>query len=84
MSADILPTKIEVNAYSGYKANERPLSFLYRQEKIEVEEVMDKWYGVESDYFKIRANDGKVYLIKWNRILDVWTLEKMIESVRRQ
>ena len=82
MSADIC-TKIEVDAYSGYKANERPLSFLYQQEKMVVEEVIDRWYGVESDYFKVRANDGKVYLIKWHRILDVWTLEKIIERMGR-
>ena len=81
MSKDILPVKIEVVAYSGYKANERPLSFVYQQKEIEVEEVIDRWYGFEHDYFKIRANDAKVYLIKWHRILDLWFLVKIMERM---
>lgn len=81
VSKDILPAKIEVVAYSGYRANERPLSFVYQQKEIEVEEVIDRWYGFEHDYFKIRANDAKVYLIKWHRILDLWFLVKIMERM---
>lgn len=81
MSQDILPVKIEVVAYSGYKANERPLSFVHQHKEIGVEEIIDRWYGVEHDYFKIRANDASVYLIKWHRILDLWFLVKIMKRV---
>ncbi len=71
---DHLPKKIEVTAYSGYKANERPLSFAVEGERLEVKEIIDRWYGVESDYFKVAASDGRVYTLKWQRLLDVWLL----------
>ena len=70
-------------AYSGYKANERPLYFVVDLQKLEVKEVIDRWYGLEHDYFKVRAGDGRVYLLKWHRSLDIWFLVKVIERIGR-
>jgi hypothetical protein len=35
---------------------------------------------VESDYFKVLGTNGCVYLLKWNRSLDIWFLEKRFEK----
>ena len=72
MSRESQGRKIEVIAYSGYKANERPLYFVLDERKIEVNNVLDRWYGQDHNYFKVLASDGLIYLIKWNRSLDVW------------
>ncbi|RLC30283.1 hypothetical protein DRH13_04565 [Candidatus Woesebacteria bacterium] len=66
--------EITVVAYSGYKANERPLRLLIDEKDLEVEQIIDRWCGVEHDYFKCLANDGQVYLLKWHRIHDQWFL----------
>ena len=68
--------KIEVIAYSGYRANERPLYFVLEQKKLEVRKVLDRWLGQEHDYFRVLAGDGGVYLLKWHRYSDVWFVEK--------
>ena len=81
MSIDSLPKKIEVVAYSGYKANERPLYFILDQKRLEVKNIVDRWYGVEHDYFKVLADDGKVYLLRWHRSLDLWFVENIIERL---
>ena len=73
-----LPKKIKVEAYSGYKANERPLCFFIDDLRLEVRDIIDRWYGEEDDYFKVLADDGKMYLIKWNRELDYWALERIL------
>lgn len=75
-----LQKEIEVAAYSGYKANERPLSFILDQEKHTVKDILDRWYGAERDYFKVLANDEKVYLISWDRGPDKWFLDKIFEK----
>lgn len=75
------PKRVEVIAYSGYKANERPLSFVLDGTRLEVKDVVDRWYGVESDYFKVLAGDGKIYLLKWQRYLDVWLLVHVSEKM---
>jgi hypothetical protein len=75
------PKKIEVVAYSGYKANERPLYLILDKQRLEVKKTLDTWYGVEHDYFKVLTEDGKLYLLKWNRSLDVWFIEKVLERL---
>lgn len=72
-----LPKKVDVNAYSGYKANERPLSFAIGGKKLDVQEIIDRWYGVENDYFKVLASDGRIYLLEWQRLSDVWLLVRV-------
>lgn len=81
MQREGLPKKIDVSAYSGYKANERPLSFVIDNEKREVRDVIDRWYGEEYDYFKVLADDGRVYLLSWQRNLDQWLLVKVFERM---
>jgi len=75
------PKKIEVVAYSGYKANERPLYLVVDEQRLEVKKTLDTWYGEEHDYFKVLADDGKVYLLKWHRFLDMWFIEKILERL---
>ena len=68
--------EIEVTSYSGYKANERPLYFVLEQQQLEVKQVKDRWYGQDHDYYRVLADDGRVYLLKWHRPLDIWFLVK--------
>ena len=60
MSEQMLPKKIEVVAYSGYKANERPLYFVLDKRKLEVADIIDRWYGVEHDYFIARKYGSQI------------------------
>lgn len=69
---------IQVSCYSGYKANERPINFTVRGRNLLVEEIIDRWYGVNHSYFKILANDQKIYLIRYDQDEDLWTLEKIM------
>lgn len=69
---------IHVSCYSGYKVNEKPRDFTLRGRKLLVEEIIDQWYGINDDYFKVLANDNKIYLIKYNHNEDRWTLEKIV------
>ena len=70
---------IKVSCYSSYKANERPINFTVRGRNLLVEEIIDRWYGVNHSYFKILANDQKIYLIRYDQDEDLWTLEKIMD-----
>ena len=50
-------------------------------EKKRINNIVDRWYGLEHDYFKVAADDGKVYLLKWHRSLDVWLLVRVFERL---
>jgi len=75
---DIRPKVIHVSCYSGYKADERPVKFTLRGRKLVVEEIIDRWYGPHDSFFKVLADDKKVYLIKYDQDDDLWTLEKIM------
>jgi hypothetical protein len=70
---------IEVECYSGYRVNERPLAFIHRGRRWAVAEVIDRWYegGVRPgapalDYFKVRTSEGKIFLLRYNTLFDAW------------
>ena len=67
--------KVEVEAYSGHKADERPLRFRLGERWLSVEEVVDRWYDPEAVYFRVRADDGAMYILRHVEATDVWTLE---------
>lgn len=71
---------IKVIGYSGYKANERPLRFTVNDESLEVEKILDRWAGQKHDYFKVLADNGRTYLLKWQRLSDIWFLVKVMQS----
>jgi hypothetical protein len=74
MPRDELQKGLKVIAYSGYKANEKPLRLILGDKKLEIRRVVDRWVGEDHDYFKCLADDGQIYLLKWHRMRDQWTL----------
>jgi hypothetical protein len=80
MSSDLLFQEVKVAAYSGYRANERPLYFVLDQMRLEVEKTVDRWYGTDHDYFKVQADDGRLYVLRWHRSLDRWFVKEIIEG----
>ena len=67
--------KVTVEAYSGYKANERPCRFVLEDRSYEVVEILDRWYGPESLYFKVKAEDEGFYILRYESYQDEWSLE---------
>ena len=56
--------RVEVECYSGRKPDERPVRFRLGGHEYMVEEVLDQWYGPEGVIFKVRADDGNVYILR--------------------
>ena len=59
-----MPLRVYVDAYSGYRANERPSQFCLDDEVFEIANVEDRWYDPNAEYFKVRTIDGKCYLLR--------------------
>jgi hypothetical protein len=66
---------IQVDAYSGYKANERPRQFTLDEEIYEIAAVLDQWYQPYATYFKVQSNERKIYLLRYDEEADEWTLQ---------
>jgi hypothetical protein len=67
--------EIRVECYSGRKADERPVRFQLGNRRYTVEEIVDQWYGPNATYFKVRADDGNLYVLSHDETADRWDLE---------
>jgi len=74
--------KLRVECYAGHKADERPVRFQMNDRDYFVEEVVDQWYGPDDAYFKVRADDGNLYILRraTSEAENTWSLV----SFRRQ
>src|SRR5688572_26782237 len=75
--------RIHVEAYSGYRANERPLSFSLDiaigengvTGVYDIDAVEDRWYEPHTEYFKVRTVEGKRYILRYAEADNQWTLQ---------
>jgi hypothetical protein len=74
---------IHVRAYSGYRANERPISFSLDiaigengvTNVHDIDAVEDRWYDPNAEYFKVRTVEGKRYILRYDGRDGQWTLQ---------
>jgi hypothetical protein len=73
--------QIDVSTHSGFKADERPVSFIWRGRHYRIDAVIDRWYegGIEAgapalNYFKARTDTGSQYLLRYNSLFDAWAI----------
>ncbi len=71
MSAEI---EVNVECYSGYRGEERPQRFSLGERMIEVEEIIDQWHGPDYRYFKLKGDDGGIYILRNEQTADRWEL----------
>jgi len=76
---------IRVECYAGYRAEESPRRFFIGKREVGVVEIIDRWLDPAHSYYKVRADDGGIYILRfepasgsWNMILfNSGTLEEM-------
>lgn len=67
-------TTIQVECYAGYRAEESPRRFFIGHRKIEVSEIIDRWLDPNHSYFKLRGDDGGIYILRYEQASDIWEL----------
>ncbi|MFQ5666095.1 MAG: hypothetical protein ACE5I7_06640 [Candidatus Binatia bacterium] len=66
--------RVKVDAYAGHTANERPLRFVLGDRTLAVRDILDRWYSETERYFRISADDGNLYVLKYRDRDDCWEL----------
>ena len=65
---------VRVECYAGHRPDERPTRFFLSDRRVEVVEVLDRWIGTDHRYFKVRGDDGDVYVLRQDTEADCWAL----------
>ena len=80
--------ELHVECYSGYRADECPRRFAFAGKAgaptHQVEEVLDQWYGVGYQCFKVRADDGNIYILRHQLSEDCWSLDSFRRAGEEQ
>lgn len=65
---------IRVDCHAGYRAEEIPRRLFIKERPIQVVEVLDRWLAPDHRYFKVRGDDGGLYVIRYDVEADRWEL----------
>ncbi|MCK4536368.1 MAG: hypothetical protein KAT93_05105 [Desulfuromonadales bacterium] len=65
---------VRVECYAGYRGEETPRRFYFGKRCIEVATVIDRWLAPDHRYFKLRGDDGGLYILRHDTIAQRWEL----------
>jgi hypothetical protein len=73
--------KIRVHAHSGYRAEERPISFWLGEKRISIKRILRSWYeegakagGGARSCFQVEGEDGRAYTLCYQQKEAAWYL----------
>ncbi|MDA2929352.1 hypothetical protein MYX84_05295 [Acidobacteria bacterium AH-259-O06] len=55
---------VTVQCYAGYKGEQEPKRFSLAERWLEVEEILKKWREPAAEFFRVRASDGRIYVLR--------------------
>jgi len=65
---------IGAECYAGHKGEETPRAFTLGDRRIAVQEILDRWLAPDHRYFKVKGEDGHVYIIRHDTATGRWEL----------
>lgn len=65
---------VRVECYAGYRAEESPRRFFIGKREINVIEIIDRWLDPAYSYFKVRGDDGGIYILRYGQDSDSWEM----------
>ena len=70
---------VTVQCYAGYKGEQEPQRFLLGEHWLEVEEVLKEWREPAAVFFRVRASDGGIYVLRRsvNATPNNWSIESV-------
>jgi hypothetical protein len=66
--------RIVVECYAGYREEETPRALRIGDRRVQVVEVIDRWLAPDHRYFKVRGDDGAIYVVRYDAERDEWEL----------
>lgn len=61
-----------VECYAGYRYPERPRAFVWEGERVAVEEVERQWRTPAGPAFRVRAADGRRFILTYDEAAGAW------------
>jgi hypothetical protein len=75
-------TALRVGCYAGHRADAEPRLLHIGRREVAVTGIIDRWLDPRHRYFKLRGDDGGIYLLRQDTIEDRWEMT-LYDRVRR-
>jgi len=66
--------KLRVECYAGYRGEQEPRRFHLGARPVDVAEILDRWLAPDHRYFKVKGEDGALYILRHYSETDHWEL----------
>jgi hypothetical protein len=66
--------QVQVERCAGHFGIEMPVRFRFDAREVEIVENIDQWYGPDYCYFKIKGNDGNLYILRFDERRAEWEM----------
>jgi hypothetical protein len=76
--------ELRVECYAGYRSDETPRAFFIGDRRIEVVEVLDRWLDPDHRSFKIRGENGNLYILRHDVPGEKWDLTLFRSAAMRE
>ena len=76
--------RLRVECYAGHRGDETPRRLFLGEREVEVVEVLDRWLDPSHRYFKLRGDDGAIYLLRHDSATEEWKLTMYDSGTREE
>jgi len=65
---------LHVECYAGHRGEETPRAFTIGGQQVFVDEILDRWLAPDHRYFKVKGDDGDMYIVRQDTTSGAWEL----------
>jgi hypothetical protein len=66
--------QLTVECYAGYRGEQEPHAFFLGDRRVSIAEIIDRWISPEHRYFKVKSDDGAIYILRHDEPSGAWEL----------
>ena len=65
---------IRVECCEGYQGLPEPVAFWLADRRLKVQALVDRWFAPGQYWFKVDADDGNIYVLKYDENVGNWEI----------
>ena len=69
---------IRVKCHAGYRGEVEPRAFTLGERRFAVLEILDRWLDPEHRYFKVKVDDGRMFVLRHDTASAQWELAALV------
>jgi hypothetical protein len=65
-----------VECHSGFEYAERPVALTWQNQRLEIDEVVERWRIPGAKCFRVRTTDGQIFELFYGELYDEWRIHQ--------